>query len=207
LLLIIIICLLMLMLSPLYRTALEGPSNTGGRHSFIYSRTEQMTSAMAMISKDTCLSFHKRTIEDDYLLFQTGKGCASYVGFIGGEQPVFIGSRCIVGNIVHEILHALGFQHEHTRLDRENYITIFAENIIDRSLTGMEKNFKKHNGETFSLPYDIQSILHYGRQFFSANGKPTIIANEYEGPMGQRANLTWTDIEKVRKLYRCGELC
>uniref|UniRef100_A0A8C5DWG9 Metalloendopeptidase n=1 Tax=Gouania willdenowi TaxID=441366 RepID=A0A8C5DWG9_GOUWI len=133
----------------------------------------------------------------------TSCSCASYVGFIGGEQPVFIGSRCIVGNIVHEILHALGFQHEHTRLDRENYITIFAENIM----SGMEKNFKKHNGETFSLPYDIQSILHYGRQFFSANGKPTIIANEYEGPMGQRANLTWTDIEKVRKLYRCGELC
>lgn len=56
--------------------------------------------------------------------------CASYVGFIGGEQPLFVGPPCIVGNIVHEVLHALGFHHEHTRKDREQYITVVPNNIM-----------------------------------------------------------------------------
>lgn len=56
--------------------------------------------------------------------------CASFVGFKGGEQPVFVGAQCVVGNIAHEILHALGFHHEHTRMDREKYITIIHNNIM-----------------------------------------------------------------------------
>lgn len=57
--------------------------------------------------------------------------CASYVGFIGGEQEVFVGPRCALGNIVHEILHALGFHHEHTRTDRGQYITVLSQNIMN----------------------------------------------------------------------------
>lgn len=30
-------------------------------------------------------------------------------------------------------------------------------------LSGMEKNFRMQDGETFSLPYDATSIMHYGR--------------------------------------------
>ncbi|XP_040914333.1 astacin-like metalloendopeptidase [Toxotes jaculatrix] len=164
------------------------------------SRTEDFLSAMAMVSEHTCVSFHKRTTETNYLLFKTSKGCASYVGLIGGEQPVFIAPQCNVGNIIHEILHALGFHHEHTRTDREQHITILTHNIM----AGMEKNFKKQQGKTFDLPYDISSIMHYGRSFFSANGLPTIIANHNVKDMGQRVKMTETDIERVRRLYNCG---
>lgn len=52
------------------------------------------------------------------------------MGLKGGEQPVFVGAQCMVGNIAHEILHALGFHHEHTRMDREQYITIIHSNIM-----------------------------------------------------------------------------
>ncbi|KAM7392365.1 hypothetical protein PAMA_007465 [Pampus argenteus] len=95
------------------------------------SRTDDILSAMKMVSENTCVSFHKRTSEKDYLLFKSSHGCASYVGFIGGEQPVFVGPPCIVGNIAHEILHALGFHHEHTRTDREQHITILSHNIME----------------------------------------------------------------------------
>uniref|UniRef100_UPI0037E9396F zinc metalloproteinase nas-4 n=1 Tax=Semicossyphus pulcher TaxID=241346 RepID=UPI0037E9396F len=165
----------------------------------IGSRRDDILSAMAMLSDHTCVSFHKRTSETNYLLFTKSKGCASYVGFIGGEQPVFIGPPCIVGNIVHELLHALGFHHEHTRTDREQFITVLPHNIM----SGMERNFKKRKGETFSVPYDITSIMHYGSGFFSVNGLPTIVPNGDVKGMGQRVKLTERDIERVRHLYGC----
>ena len=36
--------------------------------------------------------------------YTTYCSCASFVGIIGGLQPIFMGSKCKVGNIVHEII-------------------------------------------------------------------------------------------------------
>ena len=55
--------------------------------------------------------------------------CASYVGYQGGEQMLYVGPLCNIGNVAHEILHALGFHHEHTRLDRDNHVKILVDNI------------------------------------------------------------------------------
>ncbi|XP_031143794.1 astacin-like metalloendopeptidase isoform X10 [Sander lucioperca] len=160
---------------------------------------DAILSAMAMLSRPTCVSFHKRTSETDYLLFNVSTGCGSYVGFIGGEQPVFIGPECTMGIIAHEILHALGLHHEHTRADRGKYITILPKNIMK----GMEVNFDVQDRQTFDLSYDLSSIMHYGSGVFSANGLPTILAKKRVKDMGQRVKLTNTDIMKVRLLYSC----
>uniref|UniRef100_A0A3B5BHH9 Metalloendopeptidase n=1 Tax=Stegastes partitus TaxID=144197 RepID=A0A3B5BHH9_9TELE len=165
----------------------------------LVGRTDDILVALAMVSKHTCVTFHQRTTEADYLFFKPSTGCASFVGFRGGKQPVFVAPPCIVGNIVHEVLHALGFHHEHTRTDRERYITILSKNIMP----GMESNFKKYSGQTFDLPYDTTSIMHYGSGFFSSNGLPTIVANDDVKGMGQRAKMTENDIQRVRKLYDC----
>ncbi|XP_004074494.1 zinc metalloproteinase nas-4 [Oryzias latipes] len=169
----------------------------------IDGRTSDIMAAMAMVSKHTCVSFHRKNgSESDYLFFRIGHGCASFVGYRGGKQEVFLAPECSVGNIAHEILHTLGFQHEHTRLDREKYITILPENII----SGMENNFRTYNGETFDLQYDYTSIMHYGRKFFSSNGEPTIVPNRNVEDMGQRKMLTPSDIQRVRHLYGCDSL-
>uniref|UniRef100_A0A8C6WKI9 Metalloendopeptidase n=1 Tax=Neogobius melanostomus TaxID=47308 RepID=A0A8C6WKI9_9GOBI len=107
-------------------------------------RTQDILKATKMISDPTCLTFRQRKTEMDYLFFKNSEGCASYVGCIGGMQPVYMGSLCLVGNIVHEILHALGFFHEHTRLDRDKYIDVLTENIRE----GAQKNFVKQSGDT-----------------------------------------------------------
>ncbi|KAL3041155.1 hypothetical protein OYC64_019378 [Pagothenia borchgrevinki] len=163
------------------------------------SRTKVILSAMAMVSEHTCVSFHRRTSERNYLTFFKSKGCASYVGLIGGVQPVYVGPQCMVGNIAHEILHALGFHHEHTRRDRDQYITVLLHNIME----GKERNFKKQSGDTFGLEYDAASIMHYGRGFFSSNGLPTIVSKEEVMNMGQRQKMTDSDVQKVRLLYIC----
>uniref|UniRef100_A0A3Q2PFD3 Metalloendopeptidase n=1 Tax=Fundulus heteroclitus TaxID=8078 RepID=A0A3Q2PFD3_FUNHE len=166
----------------------------------INHRTDDIMAAMAMVSEHTCITFHKRNSESNYVLFKIGNGCASHVGFIGGEQHVYVAPSCSVGNIAHEILHTLGFQHEHTRLDRDKFIDIIQSNIIPGN-----KNFKKLAGQTFDIPYDYTSIMHYGRCFFSSNGEPTIIPKKNVKDMGQRDRLMETDIKKIKLLYNCGK--
>ena len=57
--------------------------------------------------------------------------CCSYVGRKGnGRQGISVGKNCDkFGIVVHEIGHTVGFWHEHTRPDREAFVTIVKSNI------------------------------------------------------------------------------
>uniref|UniRef100_A0A665V9Q0 Metalloendopeptidase n=1 Tax=Echeneis naucrates TaxID=173247 RepID=A0A665V9Q0_ECHNA len=163
-------------------------------------RQENIHAAFKMISDVTCIRFKKHTTEVNYLKFLNGKGCASFVGCRGGDQALYYGRTCSVGNLCHEIIHALGLHHEHTRQDRDQYITILWESIIPKR----KGNFKVKNGNTLNLPYDIDSIMHYGSNFFSVDGSPTVVAKQGGAQMGQRTHLTNLDIQRIHKLYHCG---
>lgn len=165
----------------------------------LVKRTGDITSALRIISEKTCVSFPKRTNERSYVEFVPSSGCASFIGFEGGKQAVYIGPLCRVGNIVHEVLHTLGFSHEHSRSDRDSYVKILTENIKEEKLD----DFKAREISTLGLPYDITSIMHYGSMYFSKNGKPTIVAKMYNVQMGQRTYLTKYDVERVQRLYDC----
>ncbi|XP_075869154.1 low choriolytic enzyme-like [Nelusetta ayraudi] len=164
-------------------------------------RESDIKEALQMISTSTCIQFKPRTEEVTYLRFRKGEWCASFVGCRGGSQPLFISTSCKVGNICHEVVHALGLHHEHARQDRDQHISINWENIIK----GKEKNFEVKDGNTLNLPYDIDSIMHYGPYFFSKGGMPTLEAlGDEKVSMGQRSHLTKLDVQKLRALYKCG---
>lgn len=63
-------------------------------------------------------------------LFALLCSCASFVGCRGGDQPVYFSSTCSVGNLCHELIHALGLHHEHTREDRDHYVTVQWQSIM-----------------------------------------------------------------------------
>ena len=135
----------------------------------------------------------------DYLNFQAGSGCASWVGFRGGAQEVWLSGNCGVGSIMHEIGHALGLEHEHTRSDRDQYIEILWANVDPEK----RHNFDISNRRGVLLgEYDYGSIMHYGLTHFSQNGLPTVRAlQDTNQTIGQRHLPSAGDIDSVARLY------
>ncbi|RWS00288.1 astacin-like metalloprotease, partial [Leptotrombidium deliense] len=84
-----------------------------------------------------------RTYEQHYVNFILGEGCYSYVGKIDqGPQSISLGDGChYFGIIVHEIMHAIGFFHAHSRTDRDEYLNIYWENIQE----AFRSQFRKLN--------------------------------------------------------------
>lgn len=84
----------------------------------------------------------------------------SELGMSGGQQVINI-ADCMRSVIAHEILHALGFFHEHSRADRDDSIVVNFNNIR----IGKRHNFYKYtqNGLTGTDlgPFDFNSIMLY----------------------------------------------
>ncbi|KAL2083671.1 hypothetical protein ACEWY4_021444 [Coilia grayii] len=129
------------------------------------------------------------------------KRCWSFVGRRGGEQILSLRRHaCVYHSVVqHELLHALGFNHEQCRSDCDSHIHIYWQNIY----RGFAYAFHKINTNNLGTPYDYGSV-HYGRYAFSANRQPTIvpIPNPNVG-IGRATQMSATDILRVKRLYGC----
>ncbi|KAM7421205.1 hypothetical protein PAMA_015386 [Pampus argenteus] len=155
----------------------------------------------------SCIDFKPRDSADYYYInVEKQDGCFSYVGRqMTNGQVMSIGSYCDEISIVeHEFLHALGFNHEQSRYDRDNYVTIVSENIQ----SGMEHNFDKVSKEessTNGVPYDYISVMHYGKDAFSNGNGSTIVTKDpkYQNVIGQRLEVSPSDILELNRLYKC----
>uniref|UniRef100_A0A3P8S192 Metalloendopeptidase n=1 Tax=Amphiprion percula TaxID=161767 RepID=A0A3P8S192_AMPPE len=91
-----------------------------------------ITRGLESFSSFSCIRFRpSRSSDHDWLSIESKDGCYSYVGRRGGKQVVSLARRgCLYhGTVQHELLHALGFNHEQTRSDRDNHIKVMLQNI------------------------------------------------------------------------------
>ncbi|XP_071519355.1 astacin-like isoform X2 [Panulirus ornatus] len=163
---------------------------------------------MADIEKKTCIRFVERTIQQNYLEIVTDdSGCWSYVGTIGGKQMLSLDiNGCIYnGTAIHELMHAIGFYHEHDRNDRDDYIIIHYENVIPGYEDAFDKDtFWRYVGED----YNYFSIMHYGTYSFSVNWGvlPTIVPTDpnivLKEPWEQ-FEMVQSDANQINNLYGC----
>jgi len=169
-----------------------------------YSRAERYIIIRSLLTfhRSTCIRFVWRRFQRSYLSFFSGSGCWSYVGRIGTRQPVSLRRNgCLYTSTVqHEVLHALGFHHEHVRSDRDRYVRILTQNIQ----SGTESNFRKQRTLNLATPYDFNSVMQYSNRAFSKNGQPTIVAKSDPNLMfGNARQMSSNDIARVNRLYRC----
>ncbi|XP_073948174.1 uncharacterized protein [Choristoneura fumiferana] len=183
---------------------------------FIDSKTydstlaEQITDAFDHFERRTCIRLERlrerptdkeslQKVEWLYITNPSGtRQCVhsnAYKPNIGVQMVVF-GYDCMsLGEILHEVMHILGFSHEHVREDRDHYISVMWDNIKP----GYKKYFEIQHG-LLSLPYDYESVLHYPPRAFSKNGKFTLMA-EPGVKFGQRERLSQIDVEKVSMIF------
>ncbi len=164
---------------------------------------QKVDRAMKAFHSKTCIRFVPRHNQYDYISIENKGGCFSALGRTGGRQVLSLNRRgCVYHGIIqHEISHALGFQHEQTRSDRDYYVRINWENIDPN----MAYNFYKHSTNNLNTPYDYSSIMHYGRTAFSIQyGRDSITPiPDPNVQIGQRQGLSYWDIMKINMLYGC----
>jgi len=153
------------------------------------SATNQ-TSALAGHTGTITRSFasSRASAQDDFVFIEPDVDeCKSAVGRIGGRQRLCcaVGDGFNTGSVIHEIGHAFGYQHEHQRPDRDQFVTVNTDNIEE----GKESNFSIRPGIVLG-PYDYGSIMHYPRDGF-ADGGDTIVPPDGVS-IGQRERVAST---------------
>ncbi|XP_036624239.1 meprin A subunit alpha [Trichosurus vulpecula] len=161
--------------------------------------------AFEMFRLKSCVDFKPYEGEESYIIFQEFDGCWSMVGDQQTGQNISIGQGCDFKAVVeHEILHALGFFHEQSRSDRDDYVNIWWDEIIP----GYEHNFDTYDDSfitDLNTPYDYESVMHYGPLSFNENDAPTITAKipAFDDVIGQRLDFSTIDIERLNRMYNC----
>ncbi|XP_029177907.1 zinc metalloproteinase nas-14-like [Nylanderia fulva] len=177
---------------------------------FDRDQIELIKEAMKEYHEKTCLRFRPyKDTDEDYVSIQAKKsGCWSLVGRHGQGQVLNLQNPGCVhhGVVVHELMHALGFYHQQSAADRDEWVTIHWENIK----LGKEHNFNKYDNRTvtdYGISYDYKSVMHYSSHAFSRNGEPTITPKKQKVKLGQRDGLSEKDVAKVRAMYKeqCGD--
>jgi hypothetical protein len=162
--------------------------------------------AITTIAENSCLEFVEATSKNKNMIyFYPATSDGIYTNMIGknpyGANEVHLQhSKFIDGHVMHEIMHCLGFYHEQSRSDRDNYLTILFNNMHSDYTTLYQ--YRKEPGNVINInSFDYKSIMLYGSYASSKNGKPTMLAKDGQKINGQLRSLSTGDIEALNLLY------
>jgi hypothetical protein len=180
--------------------AYEFDANVSATNRTTFRSAMDQWEAVANVTFTQCAS--NNCAGGNYIHVQSSTGNNSAVGMQGGQQIINIVSWTQMFRQAHELGHSLAFYHEQSRTDRDTYVTINWANIQ----SGKEGNFNLVVGSGRYGPYDFDSVMHYGRDYFSSNGLDTITVNDpwnaqWQNAIGQRDHLSDMDKLTMSFLY------
>ncbi|CAM9783024.1 unnamed protein product, partial [Lampetra fluviatilis] len=165
---------------------------------------KKIEEAALEFEKKTCVRFIPRSNETDYIYIHAKDGNWSFLGRQGGDQALSLEpGKVTKGVVLHELMHVLGFHHEHCRSDRDDHVLVLSHNLRPGETFNELGQFKRLECSGFGedLPYDYLSIMHYGRyasssDYMSETITPTRAA---KAPIGQRSGLSPLDVLRVQR--------
>nr|XP_022309440.1 blastula protease 10-like [Crassostrea virginica] len=166
-----------------------------------------LSESIEQLSTTTCVNWVKRDSETDYVNIINDSGCYSYVGKIGGGQPVSMQANgCMtVHTMLHEMLHAMGTEHEQSRSDRAGMTSMIWNNIDSNNLN----NFQM--GQTSNAqPYDYKSLMQYELWSFAKDGGKSMSIPDKSLEYlisNKKVALSLYDIGEINSAYGCTKQC
>jgi hypothetical protein len=166
-------------------------------------RPERVKAALELFNTMTPVRFVPYSGQRDAILFEKGsEHCYSFLGKVGGVQPIFLSEGCGTNEIVHELMHALGFVHEHSRGDRDQYVQVHWENIDPKYEAQFAVVPDRWTTAYRDVAFDYSSILLYRPDTFAkAPGLVVLTSIGAKSVTPVNEGLSLGDVEKLRTLY------
>ena len=166
------------------------------------SNPKRIEDAVDFFNQHTSVKFVPYQGQPDAIIFEKGEQhCYSYLGRVGGLQPVSLADNCGTSEIMHELMHALGFVHEQSRTDRDRFVEILWDNIEEKFKPQFamvpEAMMDAYHGALF----DEHSIMMYDPKIFTIKPGLQNMRSLSSVPLESHTSLSDQDIHRVNRLY------
>lgn len=164
---------------------------------------ERVSKTLQLFMEKTPIRFVPFNGQANAIVFAPGeKNCRSYLGRIGGHQPIYLDDKCGVPEISHEVMHALGFIHEQSRPDRDRFVKINWDKIDPEHASQYEIAPDEVARLSLTRPFDYKSTMLYEATMFAKSpGEITLESLTPEQIEPDAEGLSREDIERIHKLY------
>lgn len=83
------------------------------------------------------------------------------------RNTINLKSGVLPSTVIHEVMHSLGFFHEQSRNDRDEYVIVYSENVEDGKLHNFTKIVDMELQAMNLSPFDYESIMIYDSEAFA----------------------------------------
>lgn len=159
--------------------------------------------AIQYLQKSTNLVFVPLVDQVDGIVFEPGsEHCLSALGKVGGRQPIRLAVNCGRTEILHEMLHALGFLHEHSRTDRDQFVEVLWDNVDPKYKDQFRILPSSLEDPGRNTPFDLRSVMLYPSNLFPKEpGLVTLRARNGAMLSPVRDGLSPGDLRRIREIY------
>ena len=166
-----------------------------------FPNPERVYAALELF-RDTPILFVPYEGQPDAIVFEGREGhCKSYLGRVGGLQPIWLSDNCYPQQIAHEIMHALGFIHEHSRIDRDRYVEIVWDNIQEEYKNQFAVVPSQLMISVDGTPFDYKSIMIYPERSFSKTENSVTIRSRDNSTIAPSEGLSENDKLRLHSIY------